>query len=164
MPQPENAWKWKCRFSSLGTSRGPKLFPKAFLHKVMYNYYSKKFFEHFVLKNGASKNGFPIVCHLAEAGSLFWQNNSEKAKLPKICISFCGSMPIAQIKSGHLTPSPTIGLYFSFFLLSHSISHFLSHYFILPQYLSQPLFSLTSHIPLPYLSSMLSQISILISS
>ena len=34
------------------------------------------------------------------------KKNSEKAKLPKICISFGGSMPIAQIKSGHLTPSP----------------------------------------------------------
>ena len=36
------------------------------------------------------------------------KKNSEKAKLPQICISFGGSMQIAQIKSGHLTPSPTL--------------------------------------------------------
>ena len=29
VPQPDNAWKWKCMFSSLGTFWGPKLFPKA---------------------------------------------------------------------------------------------------------------------------------------
>ena len=28
---------------------------------------------------------------------------------PKICVSFGGSMPIAQIKRCHLTPSPTKG-------------------------------------------------------
>ena len=41
-------------------------------------------------------------------GSLFWQKkkDSEKAKHPKLCISFGGSMPIAQIKRCHLTPSP----------------------------------------------------------
>ena len=25
VPQPENAWKWKCMFSGWGTSQGPKL-------------------------------------------------------------------------------------------------------------------------------------------
>ena len=39
-------------------------------------------------------------------GSLFGQKNSEKAKLPKICLSFGGSMPIAQIKMCHLFPPP----------------------------------------------------------
>ena len=37
------------------------------------------------------------------------KKNSGKAKSPKICISFGGSMPIAQIKSGNLTPSPRLG-------------------------------------------------------
>ena len=37
------------------------------------------------------------------------KKNSEKAKLPKICISFGGSMPIAQIKRCHLSPPPTQG-------------------------------------------------------
>ena len=41
-------------------------------------------------------------------GSLFWQKkNYEKAKHPKICLSFGGSIPIAQIKWCHLTPSPS---------------------------------------------------------
>ena len=31
-------------FSGWGTSRGPKLFLKAFLHTILYNYYSKKKF------------------------------------------------------------------------------------------------------------------------
>ena len=35
------------------------------------------------------------------------KKNSEKAKLPQICISFGGSMPIAQIKRCHLTPPST---------------------------------------------------------
>ena len=30
-PQPENAWQWKCRFSSMGTSQVPKSFLKAFV-------------------------------------------------------------------------------------------------------------------------------------
>ena len=36
------------------------------------------------------------------------KKNSEKAKPPKICVSFGGCMPIAQIKQCHLTPSPTL--------------------------------------------------------
>ena len=63
------------------------------------------FFVAFCLKNGASKFGFTIVfwkCDLTTVGSLFWRNNSEKAKHPKKCLSFGGSMPIAQIKRIHL--------------------------------------------------------------
>ena len=36
-----NAWKWMCRFSSLGTSKVPKLILKAvFFYQVLYKYYS----------------------------------------------------------------------------------------------------------------------------
>ena len=70
------------------------------------------FFKRFVLKNGASQIGFPIVflkCNLTKVGSFFCRKkNSEKAKHPKICVSFGGSMPITQIKWCHLTPSPIL--------------------------------------------------------
>ena len=36
---------------------------------------------------------------------------SEKAKLPKICISFGGSMPIAQIEISHLSPFNAAEMY-----------------------------------------------------
>ena len=44
---------------------------------------------------------------LTGVGLIFLGNKSEKAKLPKICLSFGGSMPEAQTKRCPLTPSPT---------------------------------------------------------
>ena len=46
-----------------------------------------------------------LKCDLTGVESLFWQKKSEKAKYPKICLSFGVSMPEAQIKRCPLTPS-----------------------------------------------------------
>ena len=70
--------------------RSKIVFESSFYRKSYIITILKKFLERFVLKKGASKNKFPIVflkCDLAEVGSLFLQKKSEKAKLPKICLS-----------------------------------------------------------------------------
>ena len=110
LPQLENSWKWKCRFSSLGTSKGPKLFLKAVFYTksciiTILNLFGafclkkwrfKKWISHRIWKMWFDQNRVTFLA----------QKNSEKAKHPKICICFGGSMPIAQIKRCHLPPRP----------------------------------------------------------
>ena len=59
VPQPENAWKWKCMFSGLGTSQGPKtnnyiLYIKYSLKKLqrfgLYLTKPKKWISHCIFK------------------------------------------------------------------------------------------------------------------
>ena len=64
------------------------------------------FFEEFWSIFQKVKNEFPIVfskSDLTRVGYIFGRNISEKAKLPKICLSFGGSMPEGQIKQCPLT-------------------------------------------------------------
>ena len=62
VPKLENARKWKCMFSSLGTSHCQKsVFKAFFFNKVLYNYCSKKKLERFGQYFKKSKNGFSIV-------------------------------------------------------------------------------------------------------
>ena len=111
VPQPENAWKRKWRFSISGTSHGPKLFLKAvFTQSHIWLLFKKK--KAFRLKKWRFKNWtFHCIFKMwFDHGRVTFlaKKNSEKAKHPKICVSFGGSMPIAQIKRCHLTPSPAL--------------------------------------------------------
>ena len=73
--------------------------------------------------------------------TFFAKKNSEKAKLPQICISFGGSMPIAQIKRFHLTPPSintvimTVSLYISYF--GHEDYFRMSAMLVLPPLISE---------------------------
>ena len=67
-------------------------------------------------------------------GSLFLRKKSEKAKPPKICISFDGSMPIAQIwkvPNNPRYPLPTARCWGSNVLLIFLYSHYLSFIILL---------------------------------
>ena len=103
LPQPENAWMWKCNFSSLGNSRGPKSVWKQFSNKVLYNYCSKFFVGAF--RSVSKKKGFSIgflKSDLTLVGFYFLaENKSEKAKHPGLCQTFGGNMPEAQIGKVH---------------------------------------------------------------
>ena len=86
-------------------------FWKQFSNKVLYNYCSKFFFGAFrsVFKKVKKWIFHCIFKKWFDLGRVLFLTKffSEKAKHPKICLSFCGSMPEAQIKRCHLTPSPT---------------------------------------------------------
>ena len=86
-------------------------FWKQFLHKVLYNYYSEGFCGAFCLKKWRFKNWISH-CILKmwfdhDKVTFLAKKKSAKAKHPKICVSIGVSMPIAQIKRCHWTPSPT---------------------------------------------------------
>ena len=97
-------WKWKCRFSSLGTSQGPilNLNLKSFLIKSLIIIIFKKNCGAFRLKKWRLKKWiFHYIFNIWFARgrvSFFSKQISENAKHPKICISFGGSMPESQIK------------------------------------------------------------------
>ena len=89
-------------FFSLGTSQSLKLIPNAVFNKVLYNNNSKKNRGAICQEKWGLKNGFPVVfskCVMNVVGcSFFAKKKSENAEHPKICLSFGGSMPEAQIK------------------------------------------------------------------
>ena len=103
-----------CIFS-LTTSRSQKLIFKADLKWECPYFYSKFFCGAFPavfkkVKKWISNCIFKMWFGRGRVTFLA-KKNSEKAKLPQICISFGGSMPIAQIKRCHLTPPSIRGLH-----------------------------------------------------
>ena len=69
----------------------------------------KKWISHCIFKMLFGRGRVPFLA----------TKNSEKAKLPKICKSFCGSMPIAQLKRCHLSPRPNEENLLNFIILCY---------------------------------------------
>ena len=67
---------------------------------------------------------FPIVFSKSD----MTKKNSGKAKHPKICLSFGGSMPDAQIKQCPLTPSPKNIQPFCSVIKTHTFSQCLKYF------------------------------------
>ena len=121
----------KSRFSSLGTSRGPKSNPReVFYLSLIYLQLKKKMFCH---KKWLFKNGFPIVfskSNLTLEGFYFqeeekiWKSQTQK----KCCPSFGDNMPEAQIWKAPFKDTPPLSPYVwvIFLLLDHTNPHFIN--------------------------------------
>ena len=68
VPQPENMHFRFHAFSGWGTSRGPKLNLKAFSHKVLYIYYSKKNWSVSAFIYPSQKKDFPLYFQILRGG------------------------------------------------------------------------------------------------
>ena len=102
-------WKYAyLRIFSLTTSQSQNLIPKADLKWECTYFYSRFFFEEFwsVFQKVKKWISHCIFKKWFDRGrvSFLTENFSEKAKLPKICLSFGGSMPEGQFKKCPLTP------------------------------------------------------------
>ena len=97
--------------------------------------------DYFVLKNGFKKWIFCCIFKMwFDRGrvSFLARKKSEKAKHPKICLSFVNSMPEAQIQQCPLIPSPMNNslLHVStVFTFQYSLLHFSTAYYISVQLL-----------------------------
>ena len=82
-------------------------FRKQFLHKVLYKYHSKKNWSVLSYKMALKKMDFPFFLKMwfGHGRVTFLAKKILKKPHPKICISFGGSLPIAQIKRCHINPS-----------------------------------------------------------
>ena len=105
-----HVFAYTCIFS-LTTSQSRKLIFKADLKWECPYFYSKLFFWSISVSISKSKKmDFPCIFKKGfDRGrvSFSTKKNSEKAKLPKICLSFSGSMPEGKFKQCPLTPPST---------------------------------------------------------